>query len=211
MVLFIRLIPLLGLFLEKLVLLPLLSHQVGFLFQVCALFACLLIFVHILVDTFVSFYLVGYSFETFDFVIIVSKMREYISSHGGFRFVIQKYYFGVSSRSDVPDVIANSYLDTTYFERWSQSISFDYREVRKRKGCDHSGCPFCVRIAFDRSVGSYVVKLCRCLYIGPVVNLSFIPGHIRFESDLSIEERSQLPNFGKIGYTGLQSKTTLCR
>ena len=85
------------------------------------------------------------------------------------------------------------------------------REVRKRKGCDHSGCPFCVRIAFDRSVGSYVVKLCRCLHTGHVVNLSSIPGHIRFESDLSIEERSQLPNFGKIGFTGLQSKTTLCR
>ena len=72
---------------------------------------------------------------------------------------MQKYYFGVSGRSDVPDVLANSYLDTTYFERWSQSISFDYREVRKGSGCEHSGYPFCVRIAFDRSVGSYIVKM----------------------------------------------------
>ena len=115
-------------------------------------------------------------------------MREYISSHGNFRFVMQKYYFGVSGRSDIPDVLTNSYMDTPYFERWPQSISFDCIEVRKRRGCDHSSCPFCVRIAFDRSVGSYVEKLCRCLHTGHVVNLFSIPGHIRFESDLSIEE-----------------------
>ena len=85
------------------------------------------IFFHVLADTFVSFYLAGYSFGTFDLGIIVSKMRQYISSHCGFRFVIQKYYFGVSGRSDVPDVLADSYLDTTSFERWSQSIIFDCR------------------------------------------------------------------------------------
>ena len=48
-------------------------------------------------------------------------------------------------------------------------------------------------------------------YIGHVVNLSFIVGHIRFEAGVYIEERSQLANFGKIGYTGLQSKAVLCR
>ena len=124
--------------------------------------------------------------------IIVSKMREYISSHGSFRFAMQKYYFSVSSSSDIPDVLANSYLDTTYFERWPQLFSFDCREVRKRKGRDHSDCPFYVRIAFDRSVGSYVVKLCRCLHTGHAVNLTSIPGHIRFASNLSIEERRLL-------------------
>ena len=130
-------------------------------------------------------------------------MCQYISSHGGFRFVMQKYYFGVTGRSDVPNVIANSYLNTTYFERWPQSISFDCREVRKRKGCEHSGCPFCVRIAFDRSVDFYIVKLCQCLHTSHIVNVSSIPGHIMFESDLSIEERCQLAIFCKIGYTGL--------
>ena len=85
---------------------------------------------HNLADTFVSFYFVGYSFGIFDLGIIVSKMRQYIYSHGGFRFVMQKYYFGVSGSIDVPGVLANSYLDTTYFERWSQSVSFDCREVR---------------------------------------------------------------------------------
>ena len=84
-------------------------------------------------------------------------------------------------------MLANSYLNTTCFERWLQSISFDCREVRKRKGCVHSGCSFCVCIVFDRSVGSYIVKLCRCLHTGHVVNLSSIPGHIRFESNLSID------------------------
>ena len=89
----------------------------SFLRCVCCLFVDILF--HVLADTFVSFYLVGYSFGTFDLGIILSKMRQYISSNGGFRFVMQKYYFGVSGRSDVPDVFANSYLDTTYFERWS--------------------------------------------------------------------------------------------
>ena len=81
----------------------------------------------------------------------------------------------------------------------------------KRKECEHSDCPFCVRIAFDRSVGSYIVKLCRCLHIGHVVNLASIPGYVRFESSLSIEERGQLAIFGKIGYTGLTSKCAFCR
>ena len=47
--------------------------------------------------------------------------------------------------------------------------------------------------------------------MGHVVNLSSIVGHVRFGADLSVDERSQLSNFGKIGYTGLQSKTALCR
>ena len=47
----------------------------------------------------------GYSFESFDLGIIVSKMRQYISSHGGFRFVMVNQYFGASGRSDLPDVL----------------------------------------------------------------------------------------------------------
>ena len=124
---------------------------------------------------------------------------------------MRNHYFGASGHSDVPDVLASLYLDTTYFQRWPQSISFECREIRKRKGCELSGCPFSVRIRFDRSVGSYVVKLCRCLRTGHVVNLSSIPGHVKFESDLFVDEREQLAKFGKIGYTGLQSKSALCR
>ena len=94
----------------------LLPSQMGFLSQVC-FFICLFINIsfYFLADTFVSFYLEGYSFGTFDLGIIVSKMRQYISSHSGFRFVMRNHYFGVSGRSDVPGVLASSCLNTTYF------------------------------------------------------------------------------------------------
>ena len=116
-------------------------------------------------------------------------------------------YFGLSGRCDLPDMLANSYLDKTDFDYWTESISFECREIRKKKSFCHLDCPFCVRVAYDRSVGDYVVKRRRSSYIDHIVNLSSIVGHVRFEADLSVEERSQLANFGKIGYTGLQSKT----
>ena len=47
-------------------------------------------------------------------------------------------------------------------------------------------------------------------HTGHVVNLSSIVVHVRYESNLSIDERIHLANFGKLGYTGLQSKTVLC-
>ena len=143
--------------------------------------------------------------------IVSTKMREYIISHGGFRFIINKYYFGESSRTSLPGVLFNLYLDTTICDRWSQSISIEHREIWNRKGCDRTTCPFCVRIAFDRVVRGYIVKVCMLSHLGHVVNLSSIIGHVKFEADLSLEERSQLVNFGKIGYTGLQPKTALCR
>ena len=179
------------------------------------LFTCLFFYLYWLVYCFLFLlirlphFLVGYSFGTVDLGIVVSNIREYISSHEGFRFVMQKYYFGASSRSDLPDVLANSYLDTTNFDRLPQSLSFKCREIWKKKGYSHSDCPFCVRVAFDRLVGGYVVKSCRYSHIGYIVNLSSIIGHVRFEADLSLEERSHLANFGKIGYSGLQSKTAL--
>ena len=57
----------------------------------------------------------------------------------------------------------------------------------------------------------YVVKLYRLSRVSHVVNLSSIVGHVEFEAGLSGEDRSQLANFGKIGYTGLQSVTVFCR
>ena len=42
---------------------------------------------------------------------------------------MKNYCFGVSGRSNLPDVFANSYLDTTDFDRWPQSISFEFREI----------------------------------------------------------------------------------
>ena len=43
------------------------------------------------------------------------------------------------------------------------------------------------------------------------MNLCTITGHVKFESDLSVDEREHLANLGKIGYTGLQSKGALSR
>ena len=156
-------------------------------------------------------FLVGYSFGTIDLGIVVTKMHECVTSNGGVRFIIHKYYFGESGRSSLPDDILNLYLDTTISDRWIQSISIEYREIRKRKECDRVAYPFCVRVVFDKTVGGYVIIVCRLSHLGHVVNLSSIIGHVKFEADLSIEERSQLANFGKIDYTGLQSKTALCR
>ena len=48
------------------------------------------------------------------------------------------------------------------------------------------------------SVGSYICKRCRSLYTRHVENLSSIADHVRFEADLSVEERSHIANFGKI-------------
>ena len=179
-----------------------LPHQVGFHLQVCFLIFVDWFILFIFTNTFASFF-VGYSFGIVDLGIVVSEMREYISSHGGFWFTMRKYHFGLSGRSDLPDVLANSYMDKSDFDRCPQSILFECREIRKRKGFNHSDYPFCVCVAFDRSVGGYIFKRCRSSHIRHAVNLSSIVGHVKFEADLSVEERRQLANFGKIGYTSL--------
>ena len=61
-------------------------------------------------------------------------MRQYISSHGGFRFVMRNHYVGASGRGDLLDVLLGVYLDPVYFPKWPQSITFECREIRKRKG-----------------------------------------------------------------------------
>ena len=110
-------------------------------------------------------------------------MREYIISHGDFRFIINKYYFDESSRSSLPGVLFNLYLDTTICDRWSQSISIEHREIWNRKGCDRTTCPFCVCVAFDRAVGGYVITVCSLSHLGHVVNFSSIIYHVKFEAD----------------------------
>ena len=47
--------------------------------------------------------------------------------------------------------------------------------------------------------------MCRLAHLGHVVKLSSIISHVKFEADLSIEEKSQSIAFSKMGYTGLQS------
>ena len=50
-------------------------------------------------------FLVGYYFGTVDLGIIVARVSEYISSHGGFRFVMLKYYFSISCLKKYSDFI----------------------------------------------------------------------------------------------------------
>ena len=48
--------------------------------------------------------------------------------------------------------------------------------------------------------------MCRLTHLGHAVDLSSIIGYVKFEADLYIEEKSQLITFGKMSYTGVQSK-----
>ena len=72
-------------------------------------------------------------------------------------------------------------------------------------------CPFCVHVVFDRVTSGHVVKIYWFFHLGYVVNFLYIVSHVKFEADLCTEERNQLVNFGKIGYTGLQSKNGVSR
>ena len=148
-------------------------------------------------------FFVGYSFGTVKLSVIVTKNRKYIESNGDFRYCSVKSYFGDLGRASLPNELVNSHLDTAICLRWPQSMVFECGEVWNMKGCDHTTCQFCVRIVFERSDGSYVIKVCRLAHLGHVVNLSSISGHVEFEADLSIEEKSQLVTFGKFGYTNL--------
>ena len=63
----------------------------------------------------------------------MAKIREYISSRGGFRFVTLKYYFDVSGRSSIFDVLVDSYLDTTISDRWPSQFQLSAERSGKRK------------------------------------------------------------------------------
>ena len=141
-------------------------------------------------------YFVGYSFGTLELSVIVTKMRRYVKSNGGFWYGSIRRYVGHTGRVSLPDLLANSHLNTAICHRWSQPVIFECREVQKRKDCDHTTCPFCVRVVF-------IVKVCRLTRLGHVVTLSSILGHVKFEDDLSIEEKRQFVTVGKMSYTGL--------
>ena len=102
-----------------------------------------------------------------------------------------KHYFGESSRDSLPDILATSYEGSTISTRWTQCFSFACKEVRKRKGCDHIMCPFCVRVVYDRAVGGYVFKVYRLSHLGHAVNFSSIVGHIKFEADFMVSKTEE--------------------
>ena len=120
-----------------------------------------------------------------------------------FLCVLVKYYIDKSGRDSLPDILANSYLDS--------AISTCCRAVRNWKGCDRMMCLFCVCGVFDREVGGYVVNVCQLFYLGHIVNFSSIVGHVKFENNVSIEEKSWLVDFNKMRCTSLQSKNGINR
>ena len=120
-----------------------------------------------------------------------------------------KYYFDESGRSLISDVLVNSYMDTTISTSWLQSIVFQCREVRKRKGYDCTMCLFCVCIVFDRAVGGYVAKMCWLFHLGRIFSFMSIVDHVKLETNVYTDEKRQFVNFGKIGHTSLQSKIGL--
>ena len=84
-------------------------------------------------------------------------MHATYSMCGDFRYVVNKYYYGKSDRGVLPDIFGKYSLNTC--PSWPQTLSFECRDVRKRKYEQYSHCPFCVRICFYREVGNYVIKM----------------------------------------------------
>ena len=119
----IRLIPLLVLVLGCLPLLPRLLHLV----ELRLLISYLLFFKWFIISNACSFYInlsVYYSIGAFYSSVIVT-MRKYIASNGGFRYVSVKHYFDESSRGSLPDVFANSYLDSAISTHFTKCFSFE--------------------------------------------------------------------------------------
>ena len=58
-------------------------------------------------------------------------LTPYISMCGGFRHVVNKYYYGKSGRGVLPDIFEKYSLNTS--PSWPQTLSFECREVRKKK------------------------------------------------------------------------------
>ena len=102
--------------------------------------------------------LLNFIFKTFDLSEIIGMLTAYINMCGGFRYIVYRYYYGKSDRGVLPDI-----FEKYTYPSWPQTLSFECREVRKRKNEQCSPCPFCVRICFYREVGNYVIKNIICL------------------------------------------------
>ena len=130
------------------------------------------------------FVVIRFHLQNFGLSEIHDMLTAYISMCGGFRHVVNKYYYGKSDRGVLPDIFKNYSLNTC--PSWPQTLPFECREVgRKRKNEKYSHSPFCVRICFYRDLGNYVIKKCDLVHEGHIVNESSILTHARIESDLT--------------------------
>jgi len=111
----------------------------GFLLQVIFFF-----FFPNLIGNGLTFYfliywsLLDFIFKTFDLSEIHGMLTAYIGMCGGFRHVVNKYYYGKSGRGVFPDIFEKYSLNTC--PSWPQTLSFECREVRKRKNRLYSHC-----------------------------------------------------------------------
>ena len=85
-------------------------------------------------------------------------LTPYISMCGDLRHVVNKYYYGKSGCGVLPNIVEKYSLKTC--PSWPPTLSFECREVRKKKNEQYSHCPFCVHICFYREVENYVIKKC---------------------------------------------------
>ena len=97
-------------------------------------------------DFWICLSLLDLIFKTFDLSEIHDMLTRKNSMCGGFRNVVNKYYCGKSGRGVLPDIFEKYRLNT--YPSWPQTLSFECREIRKRKKEQYSHCPFCVRICF---------------------------------------------------------------
>ena len=137
-------------------------------------------------------------------------LTAYIRMCGGFRHVVNKYYYGKSGRGVLPDIFGKYSLNTC--PSWPQTLSFECREVRRKiKNRKYSRCLFCVRICFYRELGNNLKIKCNLVHEGHIVNKFSILTHARIESDLTKDEKNQLATFVNMDSTALNANNGLIR
>ena len=150
--------------------------------------------------------LLGHIYDTFDLSVIFEMIIGYIRLGGDFQYMVRKYYYDKSSRGEIPEIFKTIDLDTLLCSSWLQILSFECREIRKRKNHEHMSCPFYVCLSFDRKIGRNIIKKCVLAHEGHVGLEASIYGHARFESDLSVDEKNELVKCGRMGSTAENAK-----
>ena len=89
-------------------------------------------------------------------------------------------------------------MDTGIYPRWYQPLTFSCREIGKTKGCDRIYAYSVCRVSFDRRENTYIVKSYNAGHECHVGNWTSIVGHVKFESNVYIEEKDYLNNFEKM-------------
>ena len=96
-------------------------------------------------------------FDTFELNDIFDMITSDIRLHGDFRFVVLKYYYGKSGRGKISDIFDTMDLNTEHCSSWPQLLTFECREIRKRKTMKNSHRAHSVFVYF--SIGILVNML----------------------------------------------------